>query len=41
MSFIRNGYAVPTHRGFLGLWFSALLALALFCPDAATAQGVK
>jgi hypothetical protein len=41
MSFIRNGYAVPTHRGFLGLWFSALLALALFCPGAATAQELK
>ena len=39
MSFIRNGYAVPTHRGFLGLLFSTFLALALFCPGAATAQG--
>jgi hypothetical protein len=41
MSFIRNGYAVPKHRGFLGLWFSAFLALALFCPGAAPAQEVK
>jgi hypothetical protein len=41
MSFIRNGYAVPTHRGFLGLLFSTFLALALFCPGAATAQEVK
>jgi hypothetical protein len=41
MSFIRNGYVVSTHRGFLGLWFSALLALALFGPGAATAQEVK
>jgi hypothetical protein len=40
MSFIRR-YAVPTRWGFLGLWFSALLALALFVPDAATAQEVK
>ena len=41
MSFIRNGYVVSTRRGFLGLWFSALLALALFGPGAATAQEVK
>ena len=40
MSFIRR-YAVPTRGGFLGLWFSALLALALFVPGAATAQEVK
>jgi hypothetical protein len=40
MSFIRR-YAVPTRWGFLGLWFSALLALALFVPVAATAQEVK
>ncbi len=40
MSFIRR-YAVPTRWGFLGLWFSALLALALFVPGAATAQEVK
>ena len=25
MSFIRNGYAVSTRRGFLGVLFSALL----------------
>jgi hypothetical protein len=40
MSFIRR-YAVTTRWGFLGLWFSALLALALFVPGAATAQEVK
>jgi hypothetical protein len=38
MSLIRNGYAVSTRRGFLGALFSALLALALFYPSAATAQ---
>ena len=41
MSHMRNGYAVPTRRGFLGVLFSALLALALFYPGAATAQEVK
>jgi hypothetical protein len=41
MSLIRNGYAVSTRRGFLGVSFSALLALALFYPGAATAQEVK
>jgi hypothetical protein len=41
MSLIRNGYAVSTRRGFLGVLFSALLALALFDPSAATAQEVK
>src|SRR5258708_8862 len=40
MSLIRNGY-VSTRRGFLGVLFSALLALALFDPGAATAQEVK
>jgi hypothetical protein len=41
MSLIRNGYALSTRRGFLGVLFSALLALALFDPGGATAQGVK
>jgi hypothetical protein len=41
MSLIRDGYAVSTRRGCLGLLFSALLALALFDPGAATAQEVK
>ena len=41
MSLIRNGYAMSTHRGFLGALFSALLALALFDPGAATAQEAK
>ena len=41
MSLIRNGYAVSTRRGFLGVSFSALLALALFDPGAATAQEGK
>jgi hypothetical protein len=41
MSLIRNGYVVPRRRGSLGLLFSALLALALFGPGAATAQEVK
>ncbi len=41
MSLIRNGYAVSTRRGFLGVLFSALLVLALFDPGAATAQEVK
>ena len=41
MSLIRNGYAVSTRRGFLGVLFSALLTLALFDPGAATAQEVK
>ena len=41
MSLIRNGYAVSTRRESLGVLFSALLALALFDPGAATAQEVK
>jgi hypothetical protein len=41
MSLSRNGYAVSTRRGSLGVLFSALLALALFDPDAAPAQEVK
>jgi hypothetical protein len=41
MSLIRNGYAVSTRRGFLSVLFSALLALALFDPGAATAQEAK
>ena len=41
MWFIRNGYVVSTRRGFLGLWFSAFLALALFDNRATTAQEVK
>jgi hypothetical protein len=41
MSLIRDGYAVSTRRGSLGLLFSALLALTLFDPGAATAQEVK
>jgi hypothetical protein len=41
MSLIRNGYAVSTRRGFLGVLFSALLAFTLFDPGAATAQEVK
>jgi len=41
MLLIRNGHAVSTRRGFLGVLFSALLALALFDPDAVTAQEVK
>jgi hypothetical protein len=41
MSLIRNGYAVSTRREFFGALFSALLALALFDPGAATAQEGK
>jgi len=41
MSFIRNGYAVRTGCGFLGVLFSASLALALFGHGTATAQEVK
>jgi hypothetical protein len=41
MSFIRNEYVVSTRRGYLGVLFSALLALALFGPGAAPAQEVK
>jgi hypothetical protein len=41
MPLIRNGYAVYTRRGSLGVLFSALLALALFDFSAATAQEVK
>ena len=41
MSLIRNGFAVSsTRRGLLGA-FSALLALAVFDPGAATAQEAK
>jgi hypothetical protein len=40
MSLIRNGYTVSA-RWELGVLFSALLALALFDPGAATAQEVK
>jgi len=42
MSLIRKGYAVSsTRRGLPGVLFSALLALALFDPGAATAQEAK
>ena len=41
MSLIRNGYAVSRRRGFLGMLFSALLALAVFDNGAATAQEVR
>ena len=41
MSLIRNGYAVSTRRGVVGVLFSALLALALFDTGAAAAQEVK
>jgi hypothetical protein len=41
MTLIRDGYAVGTRWGFLGVLFSALLALALFGPGAAIAQEVK
>ena len=41
MSIIRTGYMVSTRQGFLGLWFLALLALALVGPGAATAQEMK
>ena len=41
MSLIRKRYAACTRRGFLGVLFSALLALALFDNGAATAQEVK
>src|SRR5215831_12716978 len=42
MSLIRNGYAVSAARRELpGVLFSALLALALFDPSAATAQEAK
>jgi hypothetical protein len=41
MSLVQNGYLVSTRRTFLGLWFSALLALALFGPGTGTAQEVK
>ena len=40
MSLIRNGYTVSA-RWELGVLFSALLALAVFDPGAATAQEVK
>src|SRR5262249_34809205 len=41
MSLIRDGYAVSTRRGCLGVLFSALLALTLFALAAATAQEAK
>jgi hypothetical protein len=41
MSLIRNGYAVSTRREFVGMLFSAVVALALFDHGAATAQEVK
>ena len=41
MSLIRNGYAVSTRRRFLGVLFSAPLALALFDPGTVTAQDVR
>ena len=41
MSIIRNRRAVPARWNFFGVLFSALLALALFDPRAATAQEVK
>ena len=39
MSLIRNGYALSTRRGLLSALFTAPLALALFDPGAASAQG--
>ena len=41
MSLVRNAYAVSTGRGFLGALFSALVALALFYPGAATSEELK
>jgi|SRR5271166_301259 len=41
MSPIRNVYAVSTRRGFLGMLFSAPLALALFDPGVAHAQEMR
>jgi len=41
MSLVRNGYALCARREFLGVLFSALLALAPFDPGAATAQEGK
>jgi hypothetical protein len=41
MSLIRNGYAASTRRRFLGVSSSALLALVLFDPGAATAQQMQ
>src|SRR6516165_7280756 len=41
MSLIRKGHAASTRGGFLGVLFSALLALALLHPGAAIAQEVK
>ena len=38
MALDRNGYAASTRRSFLGASVSALLALVLFDPGAATAQ---
>jgi hypothetical protein len=41
MSFIRSGYVVSTRRGYLGVLFSTLLALAGFGHGVAPAQEVK
>ena len=41
MSLIPNGYAVSTRRGFLGVFFSALLGFSLFDLGACIAQEVK
>jgi hypothetical protein len=41
MSLTRNAYAASARRGFLGVLFSAILALALFDPSAANAQKRK
>ena len=41
MSLVQNRFAASALRGFLGALFSALLAFALFDPDAASAQEVK
>jgi hypothetical protein len=41
MLLLRNGYALFTRHGILGVLFSALLALAPFDPGLATAQEVK
>ena len=41
MSLIQSRYGIPSHWGLLAVLFSALLALALFYPDVASAQEVK
>src|SRR5262245_42248578 len=41
MSLVRHAYAVSTRRRFFGALFSALLALAVFFPVAATSQELK